>query len=536
MTKMSNSDFHRMSTLLEASLTGHLTKSERQEFEKALGESEELRLAYLQAMNLHLDLDRLSRSDEDLLVARANGVAHAGSVSRLVKKWSAPLLLSTLAVCLMIATFCFSLFVAMPEQPAGPVAVAPEVPAEDTSPVIVEVANAAIFGEGRTPEQGQRLILGRRYILTEGYLAIRFHSGARAVVQAPGVFSAVGAERFLVRSGKCSVYAPPGAEGFELLSPSAEIVDLGTRFVVDVAETGETQLSVIEGEATMAALGDAATMPLIHLFDGDMAQVDPGLPPRRVQASPSQLTYMERLPDRVISYEATIVDSLAEELLSVTVQRDGVTRTFEREDMVRGRVGEFTGQAGAATFCTRMDDDLPEGAARLDLLHGDFSLVTGIINPSASDSQEVCMSIEFEEPIVNSPGPDIIVFDLQLLVYAPKGDKLTLRSGDDRASRPELVVEQFDIQLNSPYALDLLPHKTYRSLERTTSVDDLIQKQFMHGRQVNVDARALAVGIDLSDLGYQNGESLKILDFLPATEGVDPVLIIGLRPAERPTP
>ena len=146
------------------------------------------------------------------------------------------------------------------------------------------------------------------------------------------------------------------------------------------------------------------------------------------------------------------------------------------------------------------------------------------------------MSIEFNAPIINAPGPDIVIFDLQLLVYDPKGDPLCLRSGDDRPSRPELLIEQFDIQLNSPYALDLLPHCTYRSLERTTSVDDLVHKQFMHGRQVNVDARALAVGVDLSDLGYEEGESLERLDFLPATGGVDPVLIVGLGSPEQQSP
>lgn len=530
---MSDNEFHRMSTLFEASLTGQLTLPQREELEQALENSAELRLAYLQAMTLHLDLQRLSRSDEELLVRRETGGSHSAGLGRRGIGWRTPLLLASLAICLMIAVSGFFVFVATSEDPQDSVAVVPDTAAEDTSPVIVEVANAAIFGEGQVPERGQRLALGRKYVLTDGYLAIRFHSGARAVMQAPSVFSALGAERFLVRSGQCSVHAPPGAEGFQLLSPSAEIVDLGTKFVVDVAETGETQLSVIEGEATMAALGDAAAEAAIHLFDGDVAQVDPGVPPRRVHETARKIAYLENLPDRVISYEATTVDSLADELLSVTVQRGGVTSTFQREALIQCRVVEFAGEAETATFCTRMGDSLPEGTERLSLLQEDFSLVTGIINPSASSSQDVCMSIEFNAPIINAPGPDIVIFDLQLLVYDPKGDPLCLRSGDDRPSRPELLIEQFDIQLNSPYALDLLPHCTYRSLERTTSVDDLVHKQFMHGRQVNVDARALAVGVDLSDLGYEEGESLERLDFLPATGGVDPVLIVGLGSSEQ---
>ncbi|UUO06440.1 FecR domain-containing protein [Blastopirellula sp. J2-11] len=520
---MSHPDLHRILPLVEASLAGQLTPQQKDDLENALAESEEVRIAYLQAMSMHLDLDQLSRTDED--VPTTTNIAHRLSQPS-PQRGKRRFIAASLAACLLAGLFGVYFFTLKANEsqistPLGQV--------EDTSPVIVEVASAVIFGEGGAPSPGQRITIGRKYILTQGYLAIRFHSGARAVLQAPSVFSAMGKENLLVRSGQCSVFAPPGAEGFQLQSPSAEIVDLGTRFVVNVAETGETQLSVIEGEATMSALENPQSKPIMHLHVGDAAQVDPGSPPRRLKAASGSLAYREKLPDRVVSYEATMIDSLANELLSITIQRDGVIGVYERKDLVRAGVVEFSGRIDAATFCTRMGDSLPEGKARLSLLDGDFSLVTGIINPVSSETQPVCMAVEFEEPIINAPGPDIVLFDLQLLVYDPDGDKVHLRSGDDRLLRPELMIEKFDIGLNSPSALDLLPHCTYLSLERTTSVDDLVNKQFMHGRQVNIDSRALAVGVDLSSLGYQEGESLKRLEFLHPTNGVDPVLIVGLR-------
>jgi len=524
---MSDSEFSRISSLFEASLAGTLTTQQREDLEGALAESEELRIAYLQAMSMHLDLDQLSRSDEDLPEAVRPTAAASAVVPNDTKWWQRRMFLAGLAASLLLLlSIATAQFMA---ESQSPVANSPQGSGEVHLPMIVEVANARLFGQGGDPKPGQKVTLGKKYILTHGYLSLQYHSGARAVIKAPSVFTAQGVESLMVRSGRCSVYAPPGAEGFELLSPSAKIIDLGTRFVVDIAETGETQLTVVEGEATMSAL-EQHSLPTMHLRSGDAAQVDPGLAPRRLQGSFNVHTYMDRLPDRVVSYEATMVGSYADELLNLTVQRNGVTRTIERDDLIRARVVHFESNKDVATFCTRMGDSLPAGEDRLNLLHGDFSLVTGIINPVARPQHEVAMRVEFDEPIVNAPGPDIVIFDLQLLVYDPNGDKLVLRSGDDRKTRPTLTVEQFDIGLNSPFALDLLPHCTYRSLEATRSVDDLVQNQFMHGRQVNVDARALAVAIDLSHLGYEEGESLSQLEFLDKSGGIDPVLIVGLRP------
>ncbi|MBA2115344.1 hypothetical protein [Bremerella alba] len=526
---MSESEHQRVSSLFEASLAGTLTPQQKADLESALAESEALRIAYLQAMSVHLDLDQLSRSDDDILET----VQASASASRSIlasgngKGWRNRLFLAGLAASILALLSIGSILFVTASQ--DPLAVAPQRNHEDHSPVIVEVANASLFGQGGDPSPGQKVTIGKKYVLTQGYLSLQFQSGARAVIQAPSVFTAKGTESLLVRSGKCSVYAPPGAEGFELLSPSAEIIDLGTRFVVNIAETGETHLAVIEGEATMSTL-EPGTRPIMHLRSGDTAQVDPGLPPRRLEDPLYSHSYMDRLPDRVIRYEATMSDSYADELVSLTVQRNGVTSTIERDALIPARVVHFESGKNVATFCTRMGDSLPEGEDRLKLLHGDFSLVTGIINPIAHSTHEVPMRVEFDEPIVNAPGPDIVIFDLQLLVYDPNGDKLILRSGDERTNKRTLTVEQFDIGLNSPFALDLFPHCTYRSQEVTRSVDDLKNNQFMHGRQVNIDARALAVSIDLSDLGYDEGESLRKLEFLEATGGIDPVLIVGLRP------
>ncbi len=528
---MQDLEFHRISSLFETALAGQLSAEQHDELEAALRESPELRDAYLRTMSLHLDLDHLSRTTSmEEPIENRPAVRKEVSSRRALSKRAAVLCIAT---CLTV----LAAWTGMTMSPWGTSTstsqmtnVEKPVNAGDRQPEIIEVANATIFGEGSAPSPGQRLTMQREYILSEGFLALRFHSGARAVLKAPCVFSAQGEEKLLVRSGQCSVYAPPGAEGFELLSPSAQIVDLGTRFVVDIAETGETELLVVEGEATMST----GTTPPIHLKKGDMARVDPGSEPKRTAESLSKVPFIESLPDRVVSYEATRRGSYADELLNLTVQRGGVSRKVPREELIRAKLVHYQSPKEAAAFCTRKGDSLPDGAERLQLLEKDWSLVTGIINASSEKTDEATMTVEFAQPIVNGPGPEIVIFDLQLLVYHPRGDEFRLRSGDDRVNRKEFTVEKFDIDLHSPSALDLYPHRIYRATLPTKTVSDLVDHEFTTGRQVHVDARGLAVGIDLSDLGYAPGESLTRLEFLRPLKRqqylLDPVLIVGLKP------
>jgi len=313
------------------------------------------------------------------------------------------------------------------------------------------------------------------------------------------------------------------------------VVDLGTRFAVDVAESGETDLFVVDGAAAFSAVDDPKGTPLL-LKEGDSARIEPDQLPRVGTEPPAGLHYVENLRDRVIKYDATIrADGFADELQSVTVQRGGRVRVYARDQLTQGRLTQFVSRVNAAVCTTHQGEGLPEGPARLDLLNTDWSLVTGIINPrapaadSGPDLNAPIFSVTFDPPVVNGPGPDVLVFDLQLLVYPKEGDLVRVVSGDP--GRSGLVeIDHFDIDLTSPYALDLVPHKTFKAQAAISSIDDLITGDFQHGRQTHVNAKGLVAGIDLSDLGYSPGESLQHLVFLETGEpyGIDPVLIVGL--------
>ena len=97
----------------------------------------------------------------------------------------------------------------------------------DTSgPRVTQVARAALFGRS-APSLAERLPIGREWVLTDGMLQLTFNSGAQVIIESPAVLEVTQPERLRVAVGKLSVHAPPGAEGFEILTPEARVIDRG---------------------------------------------------------------------------------------------------------------------------------------------------------------------------------------------------------------------------------------------------------------------------------------------------------------------
>lgn len=89
--------------------------------------------------------------------------------------------------------------------------------------------------------------------LAEGSAQITFASGAIVAVHAPTEIEILSADRIFLRSGRITPYVPPSAHGFTVVSPSGEIVDLGTEFTVGVDAAGQTDVFVIDGEVDVAS-------------------------------------------------------------------------------------------------------------------------------------------------------------------------------------------------------------------------------------------------------------------------------------------
>jgi len=95
---------------------------------------------------------------------------------------------------------------------------------------------------------GSRLGIGKLR-LASGMATLHFDSGAEVIVEAPATLILVDAMNCKLLLGTFLSDIPDSALGFRIKTPSADVVDYGTRFAVSVFEdTGETLTKVMKGK------------------------------------------------------------------------------------------------------------------------------------------------------------------------------------------------------------------------------------------------------------------------------------------------
>lgn len=409
---------------------------------------------------------------------------------------------------------------------------------EKSNARLASVAQAKFFGE-LSPPVGSVLGVDREYVLMSGLIEVAFPAGASAILEGPAVFRVTSDESLALDVGRCSVHAPDGAEGFRVETPVTRVVDRGTRFSVDVGETSDTEVQVIEGAADIYGRREAAgPASEVRLTDGEARRFATA-GGSEVETVPFDATnYRRQLPDRVISYETTKgEDGGAENLTSVTVQRGGRVAHVTIDDLIATRVTWFKTTAPRAVLCGPAT--LSESRAETVF---DRSLITGVINPDGSrepltadpvlkgESATPGMAIQFDRPVVNGPGADVVLFDLQTFGNPPDGDAFHVSPLAFHDGLKSHTIQTYDLTMESPEAHVLANFHVHFFATAVGSLSEMDALDYSSQRQ-SIKFRGLAVGINLSDLGYADGETVEglfIQDALDDGHRVDPVFIAGL--------
>ncbi|WP_442508597.1 FecR domain-containing protein [Novipirellula sp. SH528] len=406
--------------------------------------------------------------------------------------------------------------------------------------ILTQAAGAELFGEF-LPPVGEPLRFDHEYALTAGLIGLRFPDGAEVILEAPSIVEISGRERLLVSMGQCSVHAPPGAEGFEVVTPQTEIIDLGTRFSVAVSDVGATDVQVIEGLAEVRATKSVAADP-VRLAERQARRFsdESGDRPQSIEFDSG--SYRKTLPDRVVSYLAKSTEEGGiSELQSVTVQRDHREVTIPVADMIGVNVTHFCGTDIAGTS-VQVGDEVD----RLAGLETDTLLYTGVLNPGGSlepltDDPVLAgpgvvgettrgLAVQFRKPVVNRPGPDVVFFELQSVVNPPEGDAFHVSPLKFSEGLRSVSIRKYDITMTSREAQQLTLFEPYFFRESPSCLKGLMTGE-VYRRRPSMRFSALAVGIDLSDLGYADGTAVDGLFFQDAMDDlhiVDPVFIAGL--------
>lgn len=139
--------------------------------------------------------------------------------------------------------------------------------------------------------------------LDRGAAQLRFESGPLVAINAPAEFEVLGAKRLFLRSGRITSLVPPEAQGFTVVAPNWEIVDLGTEFTVGVERDGKTDVYVVDGEVDVAG-GHSVLEQRVRLTQGFATRLG-----RDSSASP-RITQQPIVLDSFDRREADAPDSL----------------------------------------------------------------------------------------------------------------------------------------------------------------------------------------------------------------------------------
>lgn len=157
---------------------------------------------------------------------------------RTAKRWKPLAVVAALAAVILVAA---SLALRPWAAPAAPAAV-----------LSVEIAT-------RWSDPNVELLLRRGDLpagplrLESGVAEFTFASGATAVVEGPAVFEPLPVNRLAITSGRVVGRCPTKQARLTIVTPNAEVIDLGTEFGVAVGDNRNTRVAVIQGEVKLVA-------------------------------------------------------------------------------------------------------------------------------------------------------------------------------------------------------------------------------------------------------------------------------------------
>lgn len=122
---------------------------------------------------------------------------------------------------------------------------------------------------------GDALAPGQRLRLTKGVLQLTYDAGTRVMLEGPVDMVMTTAIEAKLSSGKIAAAVPRFARGYTILTPTAEVVDLGTEFGVAVDKLGDSEIHVFDGDVVTRPIGEKGLEThLVHTRQDEAVKFD----------------------------------------------------------------------------------------------------------------------------------------------------------------------------------------------------------------------------------------------------------------------
>lgn len=266
-------DQEQLLKLIAEVLDGNVDDDRREALNTILKASPEARRFYREHMELHaaLHLDYTGGLPANAMPVSlpGSGTASMPGVTLFSKQRGVVAAVLAVAACItLVATFSWL------QQPEETSMAAQSTEATMESFVTIRQV-AARWESGNLPTaEGARLGAGTMR-LTEGLVTLDFDSGATVNLEAPAELTLIDAMNVYLARGTVVADIPNSAIGFRVTTPSANVVDFGTRFSVSVAAlTGGTLTQVYEG---LVEVQSQLSGEVVSLKTGQRNSVEAGI-------------------------------------------------------------------------------------------------------------------------------------------------------------------------------------------------------------------------------------------------------------------
>jgi hypothetical protein len=137
---------------------------------------------------------------------------------------------------------------------------------------VVNVSDVEWSTGAKSYDEWSFLEPGESLRFERGLVNLFLDNGAELLIEGPADVDFVSIEKVYARKGKLAARVSPGAIGFTIETPHANVIDRGTSFGMSVDENSRTDVVVYEGKVDLDVLGDTA-LPRRRMERGEALSV-----------------------------------------------------------------------------------------------------------------------------------------------------------------------------------------------------------------------------------------------------------------------
>ena len=214
--------------------------------------------------------------------------------------------------CALVITIVTSKFFSPSPPPAEPVA-------ENDSARILEVSNVEWADGAPHYDEWSLLRPGATLQFKSGWINLFLSNGAELLIEGPADVRFDSSKKVFAKQGKLAARIGPGAVGFRIETPHANVIDRGTEFGLSVDKNKRTSVVVYKGAVDLDVVGDTA-QPRHRLATGEALRVDGAGQLSRITTVASN-EFLEPPQLRFSASQKGLITSISDNVRSLTTTK-----------------------------------------------------------------------------------------------------------------------------------------------------------------------------------------------------------------------